>query len=181
MEPNKKWVKIYSGKTQDKNKIIECVRLEEGINAGALFYNSSQQFYHIFRTSIGKGIYSNTLEIPDITNLGPVLINLHFSIELALKSLVLLKTGKNDLPSHELKKLLKYVAQFYPEAGRLLNNRKCINIINTLSTYFNMIRYSEVTVHLQIDRQAEDPFRHLLNTTDTILQTLWQLFKENSN
>ena len=180
MEKHRKWVKIASAETRDKTKILECIPLQKDIIADGIFINLSRQFYHIFRENIGKGIPIENLDIPDLTNLGPVLVNLHFSIELALKSLLLLKTGQNQLRKHDLKALSKKAAEFYPNIAVILNDPDCKNIINSLTKYFNEIRYGEVTICLNIDRVSDAPFQPFVNTTDKILQILWEAFRNNS-
>lgn len=156
----------------------------------AFFYVQSKSFFRIFKKNFKNGCdvvitkpNDQLLEVPnqDIT---ANLVIYHFAVELILKALLTLKTGRldEDDKNHEIHKLLVKIVKKYPKAKEIQDNAEYRLLFEELGNNFKEIRYAEGVLLLRGNNkrgwQNKKPLQELSEALDSIYLNLLSIFDE---
>ncbi len=178
------------GLSRDHKKLVKFAKFSESLPKAAMFYNQAKSFFRVFKKSFGMG-YESVKTNPngkkfyvanqDIT---ANLMVFHFAIELLLKALLSLKSGKlhEKDEHHKIKDLLVKVAKEYEVAQEILENHEYILLLEELGNNYNGIRYAEGSVCLRHNNKKgwkdKKPLQELSEAIDFIYKKLCTIFEE---
>jgi hypothetical protein len=180
------------GLSRDNKKMIKFEKFSNNLSPSALFYVQSKSFFRVFQKSFRNGFESvpthadgQVFDVPNL-DISANLVVFHFAIELLLKALLSLKTGKldGDYETHEIHKLLLKVAAEYPKAKEIQENLEYQLILEELGNYFNGIRYAEGTLCLRHNNKKgwsnKKPLQELSEALYSIYSKLLAIFDEEN-
>ncbi len=174
------------GLSRESTKYLEILKFPKDLTPNpGLLYQQGKSFYKVFRMAFGEGhrsILGHT--IPNTENLGVCLVNYHFSIEMLLKSLIVLKNNHKTqkIKTHQLVNLINIAAESYPALSKITDNKDYILLLKELSNSFDLIRYAEGSILLSHNKRSgwksKKPLEELSNIMHDIFMTLESTFKQ---